>query len=127
MRSVLAVALLALACFLPAACTTNPSTGKMEVSMPGTTAPLTVNEQIGAGYATVTAIRTSASTLLKAGKITADDAQNVQSSADAARAGLDVARTISNTNPAAATSKLTAVSTALHALQAYLVARGATN
>mgnify|MGYP001579719976 FL=1 len=72
----------------------------------------------------MTTVRQSATTLLKAGKITADDGQNVLSSTDAARAGLDVARTLSKTDLAAADARLTAVRTALTALSTYLATKG---
>ena len=83
----------------------------------------TFDQKLAVGYATVTAIRTSATTLLAAKKITADDAQHVQDQANNARAGLDIARATAVTDPAAANAKLTAVRTALTALNAYLISK----
>lgn len=85
--------------------------------------PETFNERLAVGYSTVTTVRQTATTLLQAKKITADDAQNVQQQADNARAGLDIARTISKTDAKAADAKLTAVRSALTALQAYLATK----
>lgn len=83
----------------------------------------TFNQRLAVGYSTVTAVRQSATTLLVAKKITAEDAQNVQRQADNARAGLDIARGLEKTDPTAANAKLLAVRTALTALQAYLVSK----
>ena len=83
----------------------------------------TFNERLAVGYGTVTQVRQSATTLLNAKKLTAEDGTNVLSATDSARAGLDVARTLSKTDMGAADSKLTAVRTVLTALQAYLVSR----
>lgn len=85
--------------------------------------PETFNERLAVGYSTVTAVRQTATTLLQAKKISADDAQNVQNQADNARAGLDIARTISKTDLKAADAKLNAVHTALTALQSYLATK----
>lgn len=85
----------------------------------------TFNQRLAVGYATVTGTRQTALSLLQAGKIDAGDAQNVQNQADNARAGLDIARSLSATAPQAADSKLSAVLTGLNALDAYLKTRGA--
>jgi hypothetical protein len=90
----------------------------------GVEAPKTFNEKLGAGYATVTAVRDTTGTLLTANKLSADDAQNVQAQADNARTGLDLARQIHATNPSGGDAKLDAVVTGLTALQAYLNSRG---
>jgi len=90
----------------------------------GLPTPDTFNERLAAGYVTVTAIRTSATNLLTAKKISPDDAQNVLESTNAARAGLDVTRTIGKTDLNAANARLTAITTALVALQTYLSSRG---
>ena len=89
----------------------------------GMPTPQTFNEKLAAGYAAVTSARETATTLLVAKKITADDAQNVQNQADNARAGLDIAKKLSALDPDAANAKLTAVSTALIALQSYLASK----
>ena len=85
--------------------------------------PDTFNQKLAVAISTVTAVRSTATTLLQARKISADDAQNVQTTADTARAGIEVARTLSKVNMAAADGKLTAVTTTLQALQSYLTAR----
>ena len=85
--------------------------------------PESFKEKLAFGYATVTSVRQSATTLLTAKKISADDAQHVQDQANNARTGLDVARGLEKTDPKAADAKLTAIRTALTALQAYLVSR----
>ncbi len=89
----------------------------------GLQTPKTFNERLAAGYVSVTAARDTAATLLTAGKITAGDAQNVQQQADNARSGLDIARSVHETNPAAGDDKLTAILAGLNALSAYLIAR----
>jgi len=85
--------------------------------------PETFNQRLAVGYGTVTTIRQTATTLLQAKKISADDAQNVQNQADNARAGLDIARTIGKTDEKAADAKLASVTTALRALQTYLATK----
>ena len=86
--------------------------------------PTTFNEKLAVAYTTVTAVRTSTTTLLQAKKITADDAQNVQTSAYVARTGLDVARKLSATDMTGATAKLTAITSMLTAMQTYLASKG---
>jgi len=84
----------------------------------------TFNERLAVGYATVTTVRTTAVTLLNTKKISAEDGQNVLSTTDGARAGLDLARVLAGTNLPAAESKLTAARSILTAVQAYLASRG---
>jgi len=83
----------------------------------------TFNERLAVGYGTVTTVRQTATTLLTAKQISADDADNVLKTTDTARAGLDVARTLSGTNLTAADQKLTAIHTVLSALSTYLATR----
>lgn len=83
----------------------------------------TFNQKLAVGYGTVTQIRTSALQLLQAKKITADDAQNINNSADQARSGLDIARSLSATDLSAANNKLVMATTILTAAQAYLATR----
>lgn len=83
----------------------------------------TFNQKLAVAIGSVTAVRETATTLLKAQKISADDAQNIQDGANNARTGIEVARTLSKVNLVAADNKLTAVSTALQALNAYLTSR----
>ena len=84
----------------------------------------TFSERLTAGYALNAEVRTSAVTLLNAKRITADDADNVLSQTNAARTGLDLARTIGKGDPKAGDLKLTAVRTVLLALQSYLASKG---
>lgn len=88
----------------------------------GVPSPETFNQKLAVAYTSVTAVRTTATQLLAARKISPDDAENVNASADVARAGLDVARRTSD--PAAANAKLTAAVAALTALQTYLATKG---
>jgi len=82
------------------------------------------NERLAVGYSTVTEVRQTATTLLNAKKLTADDGQQILDQTNNARAGLDVARTLAKTDLKGADSKLTAVRAALTALQAYLETKG---
>lgn len=91
----------------------------------GESTPQTFNERMAAGIATVASVRTTAAALLKQGRITVDDAQNVQAQCDNIRTGLDVARKIHTQDPNAGNAKLTAAVTALTALQTYLQTRNA--
>ena len=83
----------------------------------------TFNQKLAVAIGSVTAVRETATTLLKAQKISADDAQNIQDGANLGRTGIEVARTLSKVNMAAAEGKLTAVTTSLAALQTYLASR----
>lgn len=89
----------------------------------GMATPQTFNERLAAGYTSVSAVRDSAATLLTAGKIQVKDAENVQAQADNARAGLDLARGMSGTNPLAANDKLSATISLLTGIQQYLLTR----
>lgn len=90
----------------------------------GIDSPRTFNERLAAGYASVTAARDTTATLLTSGRLSAGDAQNVQSQLDNARTGLDLARQIHATDPVGGDAKIDAVVTALTALQAYLSTKG---
>lgn len=83
----------------------------------------TFNERLAVGYGAVTEVRTLATTLLNAKKISSADAQNVLAQTDAARAGLDLARSMSVSNIAAAEGKLSAAKAVLSAVQSYLASR----
>jgi len=89
----------------------------------GVPAPSTFNEKAAAALATVTGARQTTLTLLQAGKLTPDDAENVNAQADNLRQGIDIARQIHSTNTAAGDDRLTATITALTALNAYLGTR----
>lgn len=83
----------------------------------------TFNERIAVEISSVTAVRDTALTLLKAKKITPDDAQNVQDQANTVRAGLDITRTLGGTNPAAAELRLDAARATIKGLTLYLESR----
>ena len=83
----------------------------------------TFNQKAAVVQGTITTVRQTATVLLNEKKITADDGQNVLVQTDTARAGLDIARSLSKSNPIAADSKLNSVRTVLTALQAYLASR----
>lgn len=86
----------------------------------------TFNQKLAVGYGTVTAVRNTAATLVTAGKLTPDDAQNVQTQVDTARSALDLARTAYKAGDVAgAATKLDTTATVLRALQAYLASKGA--
>lgn len=89
-------------------------------AMLGVATPETFNQQLAVGYGAVTQIRETATMLVVSKKLTPFDATNVQASADAARAGLDTARMLHNTDPAAGQAKLNAVRTVLQSLSGYL-------
>lgn len=89
----------------------------------GTPAPQTFNQRAAAAITSVTAVREAATVLLKAGKLTPEDARNVQAQADTAMAAVAIARNVSLTDPAGGQSKLSAALTILQALDAYLASR----
>jgi hypothetical protein len=74
---------------------------------------------------TVTTIRQTATTLLKAKSISISDAENALTTTDAAAAGIVVARSLQASNPAGATSKLDSVVLVLEAVRTYLSSKGA--
>lgn len=90
----------------------------------GLPTPETFNEKVAAGYGTITQIVTTADTLLKAKKISPEDAENVLKSTDVAKVGIDTARKIHATDPTGADGKLNAIRTGLAAISAYLASRG---
>lgn len=83
----------------------------------------TFNQKAAVAYGTVQSVVDTATTLLQAKKITADDAQSVQASADVAKQGIDTARKIHLADPTAANAKLDAIRTGLTALSAYLATK----
>lgn len=91
--------------------------------------PITFNERMAAGLASVTFIRETATTLLAADRISVADAENVQDQANNARAGLDIAQSLKAIDPTAADAKLQATQLILSSLRNYLVCResGGTN
>ena len=84
----------------------------------------TFQERLTAGYALNAEVRTSAATLLNAGKITLEDGQSILAQTNAARIGLDAARVIGSSDPKAGDAKLSSVRTVLLALQSYLASKG---
>lgn len=90
----------------------------------GLPTPDTMNEKIAAAQGSVTQVRKSATQLLTARKITVADAESVLKTTDAASEGITVARSISATDPAGASTRLTAAVTILTALQTYLATKG---
>lgn len=87
----------------------------------GTPTPKSYNERLAAGYTTLIAVRTTATSLLQSNFISADDAQHIQDTADKARTGLDLARTFGQTPRGE--DKLTSTLIILTELQKYLAAR----
>lgn len=84
----------------------------------------TFNEKWLAAQTTDTAVLQTDIALLQAGKISKEDAANVEAQADNVKAGLDIARTIYENDQQAGQSKLDSVVTALTALQTYLQSKG---
>lgn len=89
----------------------------------GIVQPDTFNQRLAAGYTSVTAVRQGTATLLSGQKITVVDAQNIQTQADTARAGLDIAQGLSSTDITSAENRLTVSLTILQGLQTYLTSR----
>lgn len=84
----------------------------------------TFNEKWLAAQTADTTVLQTDMLLLGAGKISRDDAANIESQADNVKAGLDIARTLYATDQTAGTTKLDSVVVALQALQTYLKAKG---
>ena len=80
----------------------------------------TFNEKAAAATISVTGARQTTLTLLQASKISPDDAENVQDQANNLRKGIDVARTIHETDATGGDTKLDATIQALQILTAYL-------
>lgn len=83
----------------------------------------TFNQRALATISAVTEIRSQALTLLKAKKITPDDAENVLKQTDAIREGVVIARSLHSTNPKAGEDKLALTRAGIAALQAYLATK----
>lgn len=79
------------------------------------------NARLAGGYSTVAFARDTAGSLLDAGAIEADEAENVQGQADHFRAALDLTREIHTRDPDTADAKLDATLAALAGLHDYLV------
>ena len=89
----------------------------------GLPTPQTFSEKLTAAYGAVEVVNNTAVTLLDAKKITSADGEHILTTSQQARIGLDIARTMAKTDPAAADSKVTAIKTALTAVQTYLDGR----
>lgn len=85
--------------------------------------PETFNERMAAGIGSVTFVRETATTLLAADKVTANDAQNIQDQATNARSALDIAEELKAIDFSAADAKLRATQLVLRSLRSYLVCR----
>jgi len=79
--------------------------------------PQTTPEKLAAGYVTVTTVATTTSSMLLAGKISAEDAEHVLITSRVAKTGLDVSRKLTG---GAATAKVDSVLVGLKALESYL-------
>lgn len=90
----------------------------------GLATPKTFNDKAAVAYGSVTQVVKTTTTLLTAKKISSNDAQNVLTTAENAKAGIDVAVQIAATDPATATNKLTAINAALTAIIGYLATKG---
>ena len=80
----------------------------------------TFNQKLEVGYTSIEAVADSATTLLKAGKLSKADAQNVLEQATNAKVAIDLARSVHDTNPTLGDSKLSSALTVLQALQVYV-------
>ena len=89
----------------------------------GMLTPQTFNEKVAAGYVSAEGARSTADALLMADVIGVDDATNIQSQADVAREGIDVARALHVEQPAVGETRLESVTAVLRALTDYLNAR----
>jgi hypothetical protein len=90
----------------------------------GVTAPQSFNEKAYAAALSIDSIQKNADALLKAGKISATDAENVLKATDVATEGIKVARSYASTAPTTANSRLDAAVMGLTALTTYLNAQG---
>jgi len=83
----------------------------------------TFNERAVVALSSVTAAANSVDSLLASDTITADDAENIVEQIETLKAGIDVARVVHSTNPAAGDERLTQILAGLEALSAYLRSR----
>ena len=90
----------------------------------GAPSPETFNERAAVALTAVTTVRETAKSLVTARKISPNDAQNVQETADTIRTGIDVARGIHRLDPKAGETKLASITAGLRALQTYLAEKG---
>lgn len=83
----------------------------------------TFNKKAAVAYSLNYEVKTQATTLFHAGKITKADAQRVLDNADIAAASIESARKVHATNPADADNRLAAIRTGLLALQTFLLSK----
>lgn len=81
---------------------------------------LSFNDDLAIAYTTVTAVRQTTTTILRAKKIHSDDGQNVLNQTEMALEGLHVAERLSAVDMKTASGKLTAVKAVLSALSSYV-------
>jgi hypothetical protein len=86
----------------------------------GLATPSSFDEKLANAYGVHTAVVSATATALSAGTITSAEASQVQTQERSARAMLDTAKSIEQTNPTGASNDLTLAVTALTALQTYL-------
>ena len=86
----------------------------------GVSTPQGFDERLAAGIATVSAVRTTTTTLFREEQISAEDAQHVQAQADNARENLEAARKLHASDPDAGSARLASAYSDLQALQTYL-------
>lgn len=91
----------------------------------GVPTPETLPSRIAVGIISVTEVRSQTLFLAQSGKLSKEDAENLQKQADNARAGLEVARLLAATDPVGADAKLQQTRAVLLALQQYLLAKEA--
>ena len=89
----------------------------------GVSTPLTFDERVATGVATVSAVRTTTTTLFREGLLSADDAQRLQAQANDARERLDAVKQVHANDPAASNAQLASVGANLHDLPSYLNSR----
>lgn len=92
--------------------------------MLGAPVPQSFSERVAVAYASVTGVRQTAASLVRADMISPDDAQNIQNQADTARQGIDVARRLHEQGASvAAEDRLAAMVVILQELNSYLADR----
>lgn len=86
----------------------------------------TFNKKAAVAISTVTEVRETAAAALQAGKITPDQARDVQAKADAARDGVQAARQVAAQGDyGSAQTRIDAIQATLQALHTYLIQRQA--
>jgi hypothetical protein len=86
----------------------------------GLATPKGFDQQLAEAYGVHTAVVSATATALTSGALTSAEAAQVQTQERSARAMLDAAKAVEQTNPTGASNDLVLATTALSALQAYL-------